>query len=135
MSYEKRGSYNHVSMARQLLRFDNLYFGDNVTPMDVDGLIEWHDKKRVLIEIKRKGVKMLIGEKLALERMVDDFQKVGKDSVVLVAEHMVFDSKEDVDVAECVVREVYFGKEGRWRPPSRIMTVRTALNAFLFNSV
>ena len=80
MSYEKRGSYNHSNMARQLLRFDGLGWG-NVTPMDVDGLIEWKDKKRVLIEIKMKGVKVLNGERLALERMVNDFSRVGKESV------------------------------------------------------
>lgn len=131
MSYEKRGSFNHVGMAKQLLRFDSLYYGRNATPMDIDGLIEWHDKKRALIEIKRKGVKMLDGERIALQRMANDFQRAGKPSVVLVAEHTVFDTKEDVDVAECVVREVYFSKERIWRPPVKMMTVRTALDAFL----
>ena len=130
MSYEKRGSYNHSNMARQLLRFDGLGWG-NVTPMDVDGLIEWKDKKRVLIEIKMKGVKVLNGERLALERMVNDFSRVGKESVAIIADHMVFDAREDVQVRDCLVREIYHSKEKIWRPTKRMMTVQTLLDSFL----
>lgn len=132
MSYEQRGTYNHVSMGRQLLRFDNLYYDGNITPMDIDGLIEYHDQKRVLLEIKRKGVKVLYGERMALERMVNDFNKAGKESIAIVADHTVFDTHEDVDVADCIVREIYYGKERRWRPPKRMMTVKKLVDSFLF---
>ena len=130
MSYEKRGSYNHVNMGKQLLRFDGISFG-NVTPMDIDGLIEWHDKKRVLLEIKRKGVYVLGGERLALERMVNDFQTAGKESLAIIADHTVFNTNDDVKVEDCVVREIYYSKEKVWRPPKKIMTVRTILDSFL----
>lgn len=131
MSYERRGSYNHVSMGKQLLRFDSLYYGDNITPMDVDGLIEYHDKKRVLLEIKRKGVRVLEGERIALQRMVDDFSTAGKESIAIVADHTVFDTHEDVDVADCLVREIYHSGERKWRPPKKLITVRSALDSFL----
>ena len=130
MSYEKRGSYNHVNMGKQLLRFDGISFG-NVTPMDIDGLIEWHDKKRVLLEIKRKGVYVLGGERLALERMVNDFQTAGKESLAIIADHTVFNTNEDVKVEDCIVREIYHSKEKKWRAPKRMMTVRTILDSFL----
>lgn len=130
MSYEKRGSYNHVNMGKQLLRFDNIAYG-NVTPMDIDGLIEWHDKKRVLLEIKRKGVYVLGGERLALERMVNDFQTAGKESLAIIADHTVFNTNEDVKVEDCIVREIYHSKEKKWRAPKRMMTVRTILDSFL----
>ena len=130
MSYEKRGSYNHVSMGKQLLCFDGLAYG-NVTPMDIDGLIEWHDQKRVLIEIKRKGVYVLTGERLALERMVNDFQEAGKESLAIIADHTVFDTKKDVMVEDCLVREIYHSRERRWRPPKKMMTVRALLDSFL----
>lgn len=133
MSYEKRGSYNHTKMGRQLLRFDGLSWG-NVTPMDIDGLIEWKDKKRVLIEIKMKGVKVLTGERLALERMADDFANVGKESLVIIADHTVFDAKEDVQVRDCIVREIYYTKEKYWRQTKKLMTVQTLLDYFLCDS-
>lgn len=130
MSYEKRGSYNHASIGRQLLRFDGISYG-NVTPMDVDGLIEWKDKKRVLLEIKMKGVKVLGGERLALERMVNDFSMAGKEAIAIIADHKVFDTREDVQVRDCLVRELYHSREKLWRPPKKMMTVQMLLDSFI----
>ena len=133
MSYEQRGRYNDIQRARQLLRFDGLEFPNHATPMDLDGFIDWQDKKRVLIEVKTKGVKLLWGERLSLQRMVDDFGKVGKDSIAIVADHTVFDKSEDVMVSECIVREIYSSREHIWRPPKRMITVRSLIDSFLFN--
>lgn len=133
MAYELRGKFNDQKRARQLLRFDDLEYQGNATPMDLDGFIEWHDKKRVLIEIKTKGVKLLWGERLSLQRMVDDFGKAGKDSLAIVADHTVFDKNQDVMVADCIVREIYTSREHVWRPPKKMITVRSIIDAFLFN--
>ena len=130
MSYEMRGSYNHTKMARQLLRFDGLRYG-NVTPMDVDGLIEWKNRKRAILEVKMKNVKVLDGERLALERMVNDFYHAGKEAIAIVADHTVFDAKEDVMVKDCLVREIYHSSEKIWRPTNRMMTVEMLLSYFL----
>ena len=131
MSYENRGKYNHDNIGRQLLRFDGLEYDDHITPMDVDAYIEYHDKKRVLIEVKMKGVKMLYGQRTALERMVDDFTKANKEAIAIVAEHTEFDKGHDVMLADCIIRELYYGKERRWRPPKHIMTVEQFLRIFL----
>ena len=133
MSYEKRGSYNHRRMGKQLLCFDGITYG-NVTPMDIDGLIEWHDQKRVLLEIKLNGVKVLGGERLALERMVNDFAKIGKESIAIIADHKVFETDKDVMVRDCIVREIYYSREKVWRPTKRIMDVGTLLDSFLLPS-
>lgn len=133
MSYEKRGSYNHRRMGKQLLRFDGISYG-NVTPMDIDGFIEWHDKKRVMLEIKLQNVPILTGERLALERMVDDFARLGKESMAVIADHKVFDTNEDVIVRECLVREIYHSRERIWRPTKMMMTVGMLLDSFLLPS-
>lgn len=133
MAYEKRGSYNDRRRAKQLLLFDGLEYSGNATPMDLDGFIEWHDKKRILLEVKTKGVKVLWGERMALERMVNDFGKAGKDSIAVIADHTVFDKTEDVLVADCIVREFYSSREHVWRPPKTMMTVRSLIDSFLFN--
>lgn len=130
-SYQNRGAYNHRNMGRQLLCFDNISHYGKATPTDIDGLIEYHDKQYVLLEIKRKGVQVLYGQRVALERMVNDFRKAGKEAIAVVAEHTVFDPSEDVDVAECLVREIYYSGERVWRPPKRLMNVRTLLDSFL----
>lgn len=131
MSYENRGSYNHPRIAKQLLCFDGLCWDKNATPMDIDCLIEWRNKKRVLIEIKKNNVKVLDGERFALERMINDFGNVGKESIAIVADHKVFDAREDVQVKDCIVREIYHSKERRWRPPKKLMTVEMLVNTFL----
>ena len=133
MSYEKRGTYNHKKMGKQLLCFDGIGYG-NVTPMDIDGFIEWHDKKRVMLEIKLRGVNVLWGERLALERMVNDFAKVGKEAMAVIADHKVFNTNEDVMVRDCIVREIYHSREKIWRPTKMIMTVGDLLDSFLLAS-
>lgn len=133
MSYEYRGTYNHAGIGRQLLRFDGLEFDNSITPMDVDAYIEYHDNKRVLIEVKTKGVKVPYGQRTALERMVDDFNKAHKNAVAIVADHTVFDKTQDIYLADCVVREVYTGREKRWRPPKHMMTVEQLLRSFLLS--
>ena len=133
LAYEQRGRYNDIQRARQLLRFDDLQFPGNATPMDLDGFIDWHDKKRIIIEIKTKGVKLLWGERLSIQRMVDDFGKAGKDALAIVADHTVFNKQEDVIVSECVVREIYTSREHVWRPPKKMITVRAIIDSFLFN--
>jgi len=134
LSYEKRGSYNHKAMGKQLLCFDGIDYGGNITPMDIDGLIEWHDQKRVLLEIKLQGVKVLTGERVALERMVKDFARVGKESIAIIADHKVFQTYKDVYVRDCIVREIYHSREQVWRPTKRMMTVGTLLDSFLLAS-
>lgn len=131
MPYEQRGVFYDRKRAKQLLRFDGLEYVGDVTPMDLDGLIEWHDKKRVLIEIKTKGAPVPKGERKALERMVNDFGRVGKESVAIIADHTVFNREEDVIIADCLIREIYSSREHYWRPPKRLMTIRNLLDVFL----
>lgn len=117
--------------AKQLLLFDGLNYDSHISPMDLDGLIEYKNKKRILIEAKLNKTPVPYGEKLALERMVDDFGKAGKEALAIIADHKVFDPKEDVHVRECIVRELYYSKERQWRAPKRMITVQDAMDAFL----
>lgn len=124
-------SFNNPSRARQLLLFDGLEFDNHVSPMDLDGLIEYHDKKRVLLEVKLNNTPVPYGERTALARMVDDFSLAGKDAIAIIADHKVFDTKQDVHVRDCVVRELYHNRREGWRPPKKMVTVQQALDAFL----
>lgn len=123
--------YKNPNRGRQLLLFDSLNYDNNVSPMDLDGLIEYHNKKRVLLEVKLGQTPVPYGERTALERMVVDFSIAGKEAMAIIAEHNVFDTKEDVLVKDCVVRELYYSKERRWRPPKQMMTVQMLLDSFL----
>ncbi len=129
----KHGAYNHPDRARQLLLFDGINYDSNVAPMDLDGLIEYHDRKRILLEIKLQNTPVPYGERTALERMVNDFAIAGKESIAIIADHKVFDTKEDVYVKDCLVRELYYSKEKQWRKPKRMVTVQQAMDAFLLH--
>lgn len=125
--------FKNPDRARQLLLFDGLEYDNNVAPMDLDGLIEYHDKKYVLIEAKLNNTPVPYGEKTALERMVNDFDKAGKEAIAIIADHKVFNTKEDVHMRDCLIRELYHSKEKRWREPKRIITVQQALDSFLLH--
>ena len=115
---------------RQLVDFTGLELDGGIYPTDIDGLIEYHDQEYILIEVKYGKTKVPIGQKLAMERMVDDFTKVGKPAVAIVCEHYEKDAKKHVIAAYCRVREIYYGQEGRWRKTDKQMTVREFIDNF-----
>lgn len=115
---------------KQLIDFQGLAIDNYIYPTDIDGLIEYKDSEYILFEIKYGGAEVPLGQKLALQRMVDDFTKVGKQAVALVCEHTVRDADKPVIAAWCQVREMYYGGEGQWRAPNKPITVREAVDGF-----
>ena len=69
---------------RQLIDFTGLELEGGIYPTDIDGLIEYHDQEYILIEVKYGKTKVPFGQRLAIERMVDDFTKIGKPAVAIV---------------------------------------------------
>jgi len=112
----ERGVIQDTKRAQQINNFHNLRFG-NITPTDIDGLIEYHDKAWIVFEIKYKGAQLPFGQKLAIERMINAFTAAGKKAMALVVEHNVDDTNNSVDCAECFVREVYHSDNPTWQPP------------------
>jgi len=115
---------------KQLIDFKGLELDNGIYPTDIDGLIEYHDSEYIILEVKHNKAKVPWGQRLALQRMVDDFTKAGKKAVAIVCEHSVDDTNKPVVAAVCNVRELYYGGEKRWRPPDSPMTVRQAVNNF-----
>lgn len=115
---------------KQLIDFKGLELDNGIYPTDIDGLIEYHDSEYIILEVKHNKAKVPWGQRLALQRMVDDFTKAGKKAVAIVCEHSVDDTNKPVVAAVCNVRELYYSGEKRWRPPDSPMTVRQAVNNF-----
>lgn len=103
-------------------------------PTDIDGLIEYKDSEYILFEVKYGSAEVPVGQKLAIQRMVDDFTKVGKQAVAFVCEHTVRNHDKPVVMAWCKVREIYYGGEKQWRAPDSEITVREAIDSFLKHS-
>ena len=97
--------------ARQLIDFEGLNVG-SILPTDLDGLIEYHDEAFILYEFKYKGTEIPLGQRIAIERMVDTFSKAGKQAVAFLCRHEVKDPNEDVLAKDATVTSVYWN--GTW---------------------
>lgn len=128
-----RGIIQHRERARQIIDFHGLKYG-SITPTDVDGLFEYHNKAYIFIEVKYGKQQMPGGQKLAFERLTDDVGTAGKKAVLFVCEHNVTDCEEDIVAADTIVRNIYvFNKntqKGEWKPGNG-RTLANAVDIFL----
>lgn len=116
--------------AKQLIDFQGLELEGGIYPTDLDALIEYHNTEYILLEVKYEKAKVPYGQRLAIQRMVDDFTKAGKRAIALVAEHYDSDPRKPVTAAHCRVREFYYGAECQWKAPEHELTVRQAIDDF-----
>lgn len=117
--------------AKQLVSFEGMDLGPRLWPTDFDAAIEWKNAAWLLFEVKHGDKAVPLGQRLALERFVQDVWRGGKKAVAAVVEHFVADPNEDVRLADCQVREVYVGGEFRWRSTRRRMTARELTDAYI----
>lgn len=107
----RRGVIYNKARSQQINDFGNMAYG-NITPTDIDGLIEYKDKGYIFYEIKYGDKEVPRGQRLALQRLIDDIEKAGKIGCVVIAEHDIQDTDESVPLDGCRVRELYFA--GKW---------------------
>lgn len=115
---------------KQLVDFGGLSIDGTIYPTDIDGIVEYKDSEYIILEIKYGHADVPYGQKLALQRMVDDFTTVGKQAVAFICEHNVEDVNTPIVAAQCKVREIYYGGEKKWRAPDERITVREAVDIF-----
>lgn len=120
-----RGEIYSRERARQINNFNGLIYG-NITPTDVDGLIDFHGKCFVFIELKYLDSELPFGQKLALERIINSLKK---PSICIVASHAM-QTRYDVDVKTCQVREYFFS--GKWHTPKETYNVKRMIDEFVF---
>jgi len=125
-----RGKINHPGRAQQIIDFSGLRYG-NITPTDLDGLIEYQDEAYILIEIKYLDALVPYGQNLALERLTDDLERSGKPTLCIVATHDVSRTKDVVNGASAKVRK--FRLKGGWcqYAPELGITVKDLSDAFI----
>ena len=128
MAALQRGRIISRNRARQIKDFSGLLFG-NITPTDIDGLIEYHGKAYVVIELKLRGSPVRYGQKLALERLVDDLCTAGRQSLCIIAEHSCINTEDSIDVATCLVSE--YRHKGQWHTSKKTWTVRGMIDKFM----
>lgn len=111
--------------ARQLIEFDDLTYG-RAAPTDIDAIYEGHNGFWVVFEVKGEGVPLPTGQRLCLERAVNDFEKAGKNAVAIVAEHRVYNPDNPIKLAQCTVRAAY--RDGTWHQMDNTIKVKSVLD-------
>lgn len=125
----ERGKFQFIDRARQLISFEGLRIG-KITPTDIDGAIEYRDKAYIFIEVKHRNKEIPLGQRIALERLVKDTGE-GKKSLAIVCEHCTDDTSQHIDMANCMVRDLFLSIERRWRPPNKKVTVKQIVDLFV----
>jgi hypothetical protein len=97
----------------------------------MDGVIEYKDKAYIFIEIKYLDKELPWGQRLFLERLVNDIAETGKQAVAIVIEHDVHDINQSVPVADCKIREVYYHNIKQWKKGSGDFTAGSYIKTFL----
>ena len=64
--------------AKQLISFEGMELDEKVWPTDFDAVIEWRNSAWLVFEVKLGDAPVPKGQRLALERYVQDIGKAGK---------------------------------------------------------
>ena len=115
-NHATRGTYQKEDLGRQLVSFEGLLFKgrtglQNVTPTDIDGLVQLDNENCfIFFELKHSGG-MPRGQAEALEKLCDAVQAGGTDCVVILAEHNV-EYPETIIAKDSIVKGLYMN--GKW---------------------
>ncbi|MBO4556034.1 MAG: hypothetical protein J5706_04675 [Elusimicrobiales bacterium] len=124
------GQYRNPERGRQLILFDGLQYGD-MSPTDIDGILDYKNRIWLIFEAKLADAPMPRGQRLALERLVQDAGEAGKHGIAMVVEHFVYDTDRNVTLANCRVREIYTTEHRRWWPPYKLMTAKEMVDTYV----
>ena len=123
-----RGKIYNSERARQLRDFSGLRFG-NITPTDIDGMIEYKNIGYIIIELKYDDNELPHGQQLALERLTDDLERAGKKTLCIVATHDTTNPEDYIDVANAIVTSCRYKRV--WQQGSGYKTVRELIAWFI----
>lgn len=121
----ERGQIFNRTRATQVRDFTGLRWG-NITPTDVDGLIDFQNSVFVLFELKRAGAEMPYGQELAIERTAALMNKQ-KPTIAFLAEHQ--DDGPSIFAANAIVTSYFW--DGGWWDDGRGLSLKVAIDSFL----
>jgi hypothetical protein len=106
---DNRGKIIHIARKQQILDFSGVRY-ENITPTDIDAVIEYKNRAYIFIEVKYLDAKLPYGQMLAIERLVND-TSLKKHSFAIIAKHEIHDVDEHVKLSDCVVRQIYYKRQ------------------------
>lgn len=134
MEQEERGVIHHEGRARQLILFEGLLdkkqYG-NISPTDIDMMLEHHGKVWVMCEVKTVGAPVPQGQRILFQHFMELVKEAHRDGIAFVAEHDVKDVNMDVYLNNCYVKELMTSDNQTWRPPKRKISVKDITDLFM----
>jgi hypothetical protein len=107
-----KGLVRNEDMVTQAIDFAGIE-NNKIHPSDIDGVLEFNNQLLIIIETKRRGNSIPVGQRLLLERLCDSWH-TGK-AVVLQVEHG--QDKGKIPLHKCTVTSVYY--QQNWTNVSR----------------
>lgn len=121
---DERGDVRSRALATKARDYRGIRYG-NITPTDIDGLLEYQNKGFVLIETKYGDSELPMGQRLALERLCDSLQK---KSLLIISSHQTPEN-QPIDMAAAMVTEYRYQKQ--WRTPKENINTKTLIDRFI----
>lgn len=125
----ERGKIENRERARQIRDFSGLRW-KNITPTDIDSLVDFQNDIFIFTEYKVKGNELPFGQRLAIERVVDAIANSGKYCLGLIAEHET-PINEDINCAKALVTEYRIGSRKEWAVPKESRSVKETIDMVL----
>ena len=124
-----RGQIENRGRKQQIIDFSGLRFG-TITPTDIDGVIEYRGKAFIYYEFKYQDAPVKRGQQVAFEEAVISHLQAGRKAIVMILEHDIHDCKDDIQAANCRVREFYLVPEKGWVKPKANETAHSLTQKF-----
>lgn len=109
--YYERGDIKFKGRAKQINSFAGLIRRRNITPTDIDGIIDYGGKAFIILEGKYGDAELPKGQKMALENLANTILEAKKKSLVIVYRHYVHNVNDDINVSKQLVSDIYFKKK------------------------
>ena len=99
-----------------------------ITPTDIDGYIDYRGRYHILFELKHRNAPVKQGQRLAMDRLCNDLNKV-RPTIYIIAEHNQDNPSDLINVGSCVVRE--FKYKGDWQVPKNRIFLSAMVKDFI----
>lgn len=128
-----RGMFQNEELAKQLISFEGLRFSgrngmSNVTPTDIDGLVQLDNENCfIFFELKHSGG-MSLGQATALTKLCDAVKAGGVDCALILAVHNT-PYPEKIMAKDARVSFIYM--DGKWWPERKNRTLKEIAEGFI----
>lgn len=126
--FYERGDIKHKGRARQLNSFSGMIRRRNITPTDIDGIIDYGGRAFIILEGKYGDAELPKGQRMALENLANTILSSNKKCAILIYRHYIHNTESEINVSQQLVTEIYWKR--KWEKTIKETTVLQAIEMF-----